>query len=100
MTILLTHLWPSLVPALLLGLLLGWKPRAPQPATDRFGRLAAGVATLAIAAGAALCALALVPGRAGFWLESAVLHAAAYAAGIGVAWLARQARGKGAPEIG
>ncbi|AWB21861.1 hypothetical protein DA075_13790 [Methylobacterium currus] len=84
MPILVAIAWPGLLAALLIGASTGrW---AGLPA-GRGPRLAAGfVVLLALAAGAAaLAGLApgpfTVPGREGFWLETAALMLAFYLAG-------------------
>ncbi|SFV12604.1 hypothetical protein SAMN02799631_05508 [Methylobacterium sp. 174MFSha1.1] len=85
MLILASVAWPGLVAALVIGAGTG---RLAGPPTGRGPRLAAGlVVLLALAAGAATLAglvpggTLAVPGREGFWLETAALMLAVYLAG-------------------
>lgn len=89
MILLLTILWPALVASLALGTAIGWHFGPPR------GRL-----STAIGLGLGFCAVAvsglaisgLVPGRPGFWVESAALNLVAYLIGAGAGALARLAR--------
>jgi hypothetical protein len=87
------HLWPSLALAGLLGIVFGWISRSAGP-MNRAGRIAAILAAICLVVAGAVALLGLVPERAGFWLDSAVLHALAYVAGLCLGWgacrLARQ----------
>ena len=90
--------WPALAIALLIGVPCGWLSRAEAGVAWR-GRLAIAVLALALAALILSATLDLVPGRAGLWLDSALLHLAAYLVGCGLGWLAAQFRkGRPAPQ--
>lgn len=87
------HLWPSLALAGLLGVVFGWIGR-PTGQTNSAGRVAMAVAAICLIVVGSIAVLGLVPERAGFWLDSAILHALAYVAGLclgqGAGRLARQ----------
>lgn len=87
MTDLARQVWPALAIALVLGLAFGWWSRAARTALWP-GRLALGLLVVALAALGLLAALDLVPGRAGLWLDSALLHLAAYLVGCVLGWAA------------
>lgn len=90
-TLLLTILWPALLASLALGLAAGWLTGPPRSRPTRIAAL--GLIATAIAV-AALALAGLVPGRAGFWVESAALNLGTYclgAAGGALATLARPA---------
>lgn len=90
--------WPALATALLIGLPFGWFSRAEAGPAWR-GRLALAVLALALGALVLSATLDLVPGRAGLWLDSALLHLAAYLVGCGLGWLAARFRkGRPAPQ--
>jgi hypothetical protein len=88
MLTILAHLWPGLAAAAAFGVAIGWWSGAAGPMRPG-GRLAAILAALCLIAAAAVAGLGLVPGRAGFWLDSAVLHALAYLVGAGLGSIAR-----------
>lgn len=79
MTLLVTHLWPALLAALALGLGVGWFSCAKE--TSRAARVWALAAALTFAVGCAAAMLALTSGRAGLWLETALLLGGLYLAG-------------------
>jgi hypothetical protein len=83
--------WPALAAAFLIGVPFGWVSRVEAGAAWR-GRLALAALAFALGALALSATLDLVPGRAGFWLDSALLHLAAYVVGCGLGWLAAQVR--------
>ncbi|KQP92418.1 hypothetical protein [Methylobacterium sp. Leaf113] len=78
MPLLMTLLWPVLVASALLGAAVGWLTGLPRTPMAR-GIAVVLVAVVAAAAGIAV--FGLVPGRAGFWVESAALALAAYLIG-------------------
>ncbi|WP_019904669.1 hypothetical protein [Methylobacterium sp. 77] len=89
MILLLTILWPALLASLALGGSIGWHvglPRRRTALTAAIG-LASGALVLA---GIALAGI--VPGRPGFWVESAALNLTVYLIGTGLGALARMAR--------
>ncbi len=79
--ILMSAAWPGLVAALLIGAGTGLWTGLPA---GRGPRLAAGVVALLVVATAATALAGSVPGREGFWVESAALMLAAYLVGCGV----------------
>ena len=85
------QVWPALGLAFVIGLPFGWLSRASGGAIWR-GRLALAVLLLALGALGLSAALDLVPGRAGLWLDSALLHLAAYLAGCALGWVAGRLR--------
>ncbi|GJE16769.1 hypothetical protein [Methylobacterium marchantiae] len=78
MLLLLTVLWPALLASLALGAAIGWHLGPPRSRTARFSAIGLALGALVLA-GIALAGF--VPGRAGFWVESAALNLAAYCAG-------------------
>jgi hypothetical protein len=90
------QVWPALALALVIGLPFGWLSRAGGGAVWH-GRLALAVLAVALGALALSAAFDLVAGGAGLWLDSALLHLAAYLLGCGLGWLAAQLR-KGRSE--
>ncbi|MCF4129372.1 hypothetical protein [Methylobacterium sp. SyP6R] len=81
--------WPGLLAALLIGAGTGlW---AGLPA-GRGPGLAAGLVALLALATAATAVAGLVPGREGFWVESAALMLAAYLFGCGLGGLGKGRR--------
>jgi hypothetical protein len=90
--------WPALAIAFLIGVPFGWLSRAEAGAAWR-GRLALAALGFALGVLALSATFDLVPGRAGLWLDSALLHLAAYLLGCGLGWLAAQVRkDRPAPE--
>lgn len=87
MMLLLAGLWPGSLAALVLGLGVG---RLAGPPAGPAIPAALGIATLVLA-GIALAGI--VPGVAGFWLESAVAMLAPYLAGCALGGLARRLAG-------
>ncbi|WP_348642167.1 hypothetical protein [Methylobacterium sp. WL6] len=85
--LLLAGLWPGSLAALVLGLGVG---RLAGPPASPAIPAALGIATLVLA-GIALAGI--VPGTAGFWLESAVAMLAPYLAGCALGALARRLAG-------
>lgn len=85
MILLLTVLWPALLASLALGAAIGWQFGPPRARTTRIA--AAGLVLGALAlAGIALTGF--VPGRPGFWVESAALNLTIYLAGAMIGALA------------
>lgn len=91
MSLLLEHLFPSLIAAFALGAVTGWKaarsPRA-QPVSKREALAVA----LLLAAGLAIALLGLAPGRAGLFLEIALLLLAAFVPAMALGALAARRR--------
>ncbi len=89
MLILVSAAAPGLLAALIIGAGTGlW---AGLPA-GRGPRLAAGLVALLAAATAATALAGFVPGREGFWVESAALMLTAYLVGCGIGGLGRGRR--------
>ena len=86
MTPILSHLWPSLAAALVLGVVVGWFSVSERAMTG-LGRAGTLVVALAAIVMGLVALLGLVPGRPGFWLESGALHAGAYLLGCVTAWV-------------
>ncbi|WP_288588487.1 hypothetical protein [uncultured Methylobacterium sp.] len=80
--------WPGLLAALLIGLGTGFWVGPPAGRLPRLSALL--VALLALACLATALA-GLVPGREGFWVESAAAMLTAYLAGCGLGGLGRRA---------
>jgi hypothetical protein len=92
------RLWPGLAAAMLLGLIVCATGRPIRP-IGAARRLAAAIAITLLVAGAVLSVLQVLPGAVGLWLDSAVLHAAAYLAGCCLgALIGRARRGQSAPQ--
>ena len=89
MTTLLQFLWPALAAAGSIGLCfaLAFGSGAGLPSARPEVRIGA---VLLVAAGLAVMALELVPGRPGLWLDIGMLCVLAYAAGVAVGTLARR----------
>jgi hypothetical protein len=85
------QVWPALALALVIGLPFGWLSRAGSGIVWR-AQLAIAVLTLVLGVLGLSVALDLVPGRPGLWLDSALLHLAAYLVGCGLGWLAARLR--------
>lgn len=78
--------WPALVIAGALGVGVGFATASPRPTPAR-GWMTVVVFLLVLAGAAAAAWLAVVPGRAGLWLETALLLVAPYLAGCGLGGL-------------
>ncbi|KQP40473.1 hypothetical protein [Methylobacterium sp. Leaf106] len=89
MLLLLTILWPALAASLALGTAIGWHFGPPRDRLSTAIGLGLGSGAVALAG---LAFSGLVPGRPGFWVESAALNLAAYLVGAGTGALARLAR--------
>ncbi|GJD38585.1 MULTISPECIES: hypothetical protein [Methylobacterium] len=89
MLLLLTILWPALAASLALGTAIGWHFGPPRDRLSTAIGLGLGFGAMALAG---LAFSGLVPGRPGFWVESAALNLAAYLVGAGTGALARLAR--------
>lgn len=92
---LLQLVWPSLVIAFTLGFAVGVATCSPA-APSRAGWIGAALALGCVAVGAALAVLEVVPGRAGLWLETALLLLAAYVPGCAFGALLGRAMRRGA----
>ena len=91
MIVLLNALWPGLAGALGLGLCAGWLGGWPRG-------LATGLGLLTAASLLGAVALAgLVPGRAGFWTESAALMLWCYLGGCALGAAAGRMRASASP---
>lgn len=86
MLLLLTILWPALVASLVLGSAIGWHFGPPRGRLSTAIGLGLGVAAMALGG---LAFTGVVPGRPGFWVESAALNLAAYLIGAGAGALAK-----------
>lgn len=89
MLLLLTILWPALAASFALGTAIGWHFGPPRDRLSTAIGLGLGSGAVALAG---LAFSGLVPGRPGFWVESAALNLAAYLVGAGTGALARLAR--------
>jgi hypothetical protein len=89
MLLLLTILWPALAASLALGTAIGWHFGPPRDRLSTAIGLGLGFGAMALAG---LAFSGLVPGRPGFWVESAALNLTAYLVGAGTGALARLAR--------
>ena len=89
MILLFTILWPALVASLALGGAIGWHFGPPRDGLSTAIGLGIGFGAVALAG---LAFSGLVPGRPGFWVESAALSLTAYLVGAGTGALARLAR--------
>ncbi|MHC2088349.1 hypothetical protein [Methylobacterium sp. CM6244] len=89
MLLLLTILWPALAASFALGTAIGWHFGPPRDRLSTAIGLGLGSGAVALAG---LAFSGLVPGRPGFWVESAVLNLTAYLVGAGTGALARLAR--------
>jgi predicted flap endonuclease-1-like 5' DNA nuclease len=79
-------LLPWLIAALALGLVVGWRSCRQVPRRDGLGWLGIGLALFVL--GLAAAAMALIPGRAGLWFDTALLFVAWYLAGCCVGCVA------------
>jgi hypothetical protein len=87
----LPYLWPWLILTLLLGAAFGWRTEAPGPQAPMFeGWFRWALIALAIAF--VLSVFGALPGRFGFWVETAVFFFAAYVVGGFAGGFARQMR--------
>jgi hypothetical protein len=75
-----SFLWIWLALALLLGVAIGWRTEASGPQEPWFTGWFR-YALIALVVGIVLALLHLIPGRAGFWLETAVAFFVAYLIG-------------------
>jgi hypothetical protein len=91
---LLQLVWPGLVIAFTLGFAVGIATCSPTP-PSRSGWVFASVVLGCFVVGAVLAVLELVPGRAGLWLETAVLLLAAYGPGCAFGGLLGRALRRG-----
>ncbi|MCJ2131816.1 hypothetical protein [Methylobacterium sp. E-045] len=89
MLLLLTILWPALAASLALGTAIGWHFGPPRGRLSTAIGLGLGFGAVALGG---LAISGLVPGRPGFWVESAALNLTAYLVGAGAGALARLAR--------
>ncbi|CAA2104258.1 hypothetical protein MBUL_02616 [Methylobacterium bullatum] len=89
MLLLLTILWPALATSLALGTAIGWLFGPPRDRVSTVIGLGLGFGAVALAG---LAFSGLVPGRPGFWVESAALNLATYLVGAGTGSLARLTR--------
>lgn len=85
---LIVHLWPGLAGVALVGIWVAQRALG----SARVGRLLLAFAGLAWGVALAASALGSVTGRVALWVDSALLHAAAYALGLGCGWLVRRLR--------
>jgi hypothetical protein len=86
MITLLSHLWPSLSVALLLGVVVGWFSVSERPMAGlaRAGTIMVALALLVLCI---VALLGLVPGRPGLWLESGAFHGGVYLSGCFIGWV-------------
>ncbi|MBO1018783.1 hypothetical protein IPV08_02200 [Methylobacterium sp. SD274] len=89
MLLLLTILWPALAASFALGTAIGWHFGPPRDRLSTAIGLGLGSGAVALAG---LAFSGIVPGRPGFWVESAALNLTAYIVGAGTGALARLAR--------
>ncbi|KQO52096.1 MULTISPECIES: hypothetical protein [unclassified Methylobacterium] len=89
MLLLLTILWPALAASFALGTAIGWHFGPPRDRLSTAIGLGLGFGAVALAG---LAFSGIVPGRPGFWVESAALNLTAYIVGAGTGALARLAR--------
>ncbi|KMO38737.1 hypothetical protein ACQVP2_25020 [Methylobacterium aquaticum] len=89
MLILASAAWPGLLAALVIGTATGFWAGPPA---GRGPRLAAGFLALLAVATIATALAGVVPGREGFWVESAALMLTAYLAGCGLGGFGKERR--------